>query len=307
MALRLEELETFLAVGDEEGFAAAGRRLGLSPSAVSKHVRSLEDSLGVRLFQRTTRSLSLTEAGRALRGRAPRLLEDARELEQELRGESARPRGVLRVSAPQDFARLQLCGAIGAFLRRHPELGLDLELADRQVDVVEEGFDVALRIAAPADSSLVRRRLAPCRTVLCAAPAYLASRGEPERPADLRRHVCLAYAYQGGWRLQHGGRLHVFHPASGFRSNSGFVLRELALAASGVVVLPTFLVGDDLRAGRLREVLPGALEQRLELAALYPHRRGLPAKVRAFVDFLAERFADGPVWDRGLPSHAGAG
>jgi len=301
MALRLEEIETFLAVVDEEGFAAGARRLGLSASAVSKHVRSLEEALGVRLMQRTTRSLSLTEAGRALVARAPRLLEEARDLERDLRGEALHPQGVLRVSAPHDFARLKLCGRIGEFLARHPEVGLDLELADRMVDVVEDGFDVVLRVTAPVDSSLVRRRLSPCRLVICAAPGYLAQRGRPDSIADLRREECLAYAYQSGWRLQESGRARVFHPGGPHRSNSGMVLRELLIAGRGIGVLPTFLVGDDLRAGRLQALLPGALEQTLELMALYPHRSRLPAKVRVFVDFLAECFGPRPEWDRGLP------
>ena len=304
MALRLEELETFLAVNEQGGFAAAARQLGLSASAVSKHVSSLERVLGTRLMQRTTRSLSLTEAGRELRARAPRLLEHARQLEADLRGEARRPTGRLRVAAPQDFARLHLCSRIQTFLRRYPQLDIDLELGDRQVAVVDEGFDVVLRIAATADSGLIRRRLVACPSVLCAAPAYLEERGEPERVSDLAEHACLVYAHTDGWRLLDGGRSRIFRPTPRDRSNSGMVLRDLLVSGRGIGLLPTFLIADDLRAGRLVALLPGAVEQDLELMALYPHRQGLPAKVRVFVDFLVEEFGVGPgelaPWDHGL-------
>lgn len=310
-APRLEEMATFVQVVEARGFSAAARELGLSPSAVSKQVRVLEERLGVRLLQRTTRRLALTEPGRRFLERARAILAEVRELRADVAGLQREPRGTLRIAAPPDFGRLQLGRLLAAFAARHPDLGIELELSGRAVDVVEEGFDVAIRIAALRDSSLVARRLAPCRRVLCASPDYLRRRGEPRRPADLERHECIDYAYQaapGGWRFRvtgrrgGRGRSRTVFPSGRLRLNDGAAMREFVLAGLGIALLPTYIVGDDLREGTLRTVLDEVLDGDIEVMAVYPHRRQLAAKVRLFVDFLAQRFGPAPPWDRGLPA-----
>ncbi len=301
---KLSEIQGFSRVVDEGSFTAAARSLGISPSALSKQVKSLEDRLGVRLLNRTTRKVAPTEVGRAFHERARDILDQLAEAESALTRLHEEARGRLRVSAPMDFGRRELGPTLAEFARSHPGVELELELADRFVDPVGEGFDVVIRIGALADSSLVTRRLARCRRVLCAAPAYLERAGEPRRIEELADHEGIAYAYAGPgqWPVPPG------HAASlprrwPHRANNGDLMGALAVAGLGIALLPTFIVGDDLRAGRLRELLPGALPADLTVQAVYPHRQHLAAKVRSFVDHLVEHCGSGgaPRWDRGLP------
>jgi len=298
------ELQSFTAVAEEGGFAAGARRLELTPSAVSKHVARLEDRLGVRLFQRTTRRVSLTEAGRAFLERIRGPLDEVEDAERAVRDLAGDLRGSLRVSVPLDFGRLHLVDRLAAFAVRHPELALDAELSDRFVDPVDEGFDAVVRIGALRDSSLVVRRLTTCRRLLCASPAYLDRHGTPAVPAALTRHRLVGFAYESerSWRFRDpaGGPEHV-PVVPHHRSNAGTLHRALLLEGAGIGLAPTFLVGDDLRAGRLRAVLPDALDADTTIHVLYSHRRHLSAKVRAFVDALAEHCGEPPYWDAGLP------
>lgn len=300
---RLAALEAFAKVAETQSFSEAARRLRSSKSAVSRHVAALEADLGARLFHRTTRSLTLTEAGRDYFARTGRILADLAEANASVSQLQAAPRGHLRVNAPMSFGFLHLAPALGDFLSRYPEVELDVTLTDRFIDLIDEGVDVAVRIGTLTDSSLVARRLASIRRVLCASPDYLSRRGTPRTPDDLKSHDCL-----GNTNINITREWRFVHPDTGapwpvevkgrMRANSGDLLRVAALHGHGFVHLPTFIVGDDLRAGTLISVLEPYVAQDLTLNAVYPTARHLSPKVRAFVDFLAERFGgDRPYWD----------
>lgn len=291
------EVRTFLRVAELGSFGAAARELGLSPSAVSKQIRALEDRLGVRLVHRTTRRVGLTELGLRYRERARELLDEFDALEAEVRGLQSSPRGTLRVSAPQDFGRLFLCEIVARFIEAYPELRLEFDLTDRLVDLLHDGIDVAVRVARPADSSLVMRRLGTCERVLCASPDYLARHGEPTTLQELEGHDCIEYAYAaspGAWEFRFGRRRRSLVPTGRLRANAGWAMREMVLAGHGIALLPSFLVFDDVKKGDLALVMPEQLDADLAVMALMPSSEPVPAKVRAFVDFLAESLAHQP-------------
>jgi DNA-binding transcriptional LysR family regulator len=310
---RLEDLQAFARVVDARGFSGAARLLGTTKSAVSKQVGRLEDQLGTRLLHRTTRSVSATAEGRAVYERALRLLEESLALETELAGHRDEARGVLRLSTSTAFGNLQFTGLMAEFCARHPRLEVVLGLNDRYVDLAEEGFDVVLRLTAKPSEGLVARRLAAIRFVLCAAPAYLQAQGEPQAVADIAGHRCLRFGYLQSpdrWRFRHAelGEAEVetrgaLRFESGLTANSSESLRVAALAGLGLAVLPTYAIGADLRAGRLRAVLPGwqpvgGLADADTLYAVYlPNRHPAP-KVRALIDFMLEKMGDVPPWDR---------
>ncbi len=300
---RLAGIPAFEGVVAAGSFAGAARALGLSVAAVSKQVRALEDRLGVRLLHRTTRQVRLTDAGERFHERCQRILADLEEAEREVAAGQATPRGRIRVSAPMSFGERHLGSLVSGFLEQHPDVEIDLVLDDRFVDLLAEGFDVAVRIAELHDSSLVARRLCPSRRVLCASPRYLAQHGAPGTPDDLAAHRCIGYAYMASgcdwpFRVRAGRRLvRVRGPVM---SNNGDVLRALAIAGCGIALLPTFLVAGDLKAGLLREVLPDRLDGDPALWVLHPSRRHVPLAVRAFVDFLVARFAGAAPWDEGI-------
>lgn len=296
---RLAAMAGFAKVVETQSFSAAARALGVSKSQVSKQVAFLEEHLGARLLNRTTRRLSLTDAGAAFYDSCQRVLAEAEEAERAVGSLQAEPRGVLKVNAPMSFGILHLAPALPEFARRYPELTVDITLNDRMVDLVEEGFDVAVRISRLTDSSLVARRLAPSRRVVCGAPDYFAAHGVPRHPRDLKAHNCLIYSYAANeeWRF-HGPEGEVAVRVSGsLRANNGEVLLAALRAGLGVAPLPTFIVGPDLAAGRLMPVLPEWADDSASVYAVYPHRRHLSTKVRVFVDFLAERFGPRPYWE----------
>jgi DNA-binding transcriptional LysR family regulator len=298
--LSLDVLQVFVRIAETGSFSAAARDLGLSKSAASKRLAVLEDRLGARLVNRTTRRLSLTEAGSDFLERAQRILAELEEAEQAAGRLTDEPRGILKVNAPMSFGIQHVAPALADFMTRYPDLAVTLDLDDRRVSLIEEGYDVAVRIADLPDSSLVARKLAPARRAVCASPAYWAAHGVPAHPRELARHNCLIYAYlpaQNDWRFRGPGGALAVRVAGNLKANNGDVLREAALAGLGVCLAPTFLVGDDLRAGRLRAVLDTFADDSLAIYAVYPHRRHLSAKVRAFVDFLAGRFGPRPYWD----------
>lgn len=288
---RLTALTVFRQAVDLGSFAAVARRLGLSPAAVSKNIGELEAHLGVRLLNRTTRRMSLTEAGSLYYDRIARALDDITEADLSLGSLQEEPRGLLRVTAPVTLTLLTpLSTAIPEFLRRHPELTLDLRLDDRQVDMVEEGFDVAIRGSGTvADSSLVSRRLLSTPYVVCAAPSYLARSGTPQEPEDLGTHSCILFAFAtrpDEWAFRRGDRsLRV--PVSGrYRVGSSLAIRDALHAGFGLGLMPRIYVEDDLANGSLRAVLGDWSAGELSVQALYPSRRHVPAKVRAFLDFV---------------------
>lgn len=300
---RLDEMEVFAEVVEAGGFTAAARRLSLSKSAVSKQVTRLEDRLGVRLLNRTTRRLSLTEAGATFHAACRRVLEEAETAERAVSNLSTAPRGVLKLNAPMSFGFLHLSGAIPAFHARFPQIAIEAVMNDRFVDLIDEGYDVALRIGDLRDSSLVARRIAPCRNVLCASPAYLDRRGRPQRADDLARHDCLLYANTANpreWTLLGPRGRDSVTVAGPLTANNGDLLCAAALGGMGIAKLPTFIVGPCLRDGRLEVVLPDHPVPEQGIHAVYPHSRNLSLKVRVFVDFLAERFGPQPYWDDGL-------
>jgi DNA-binding transcriptional LysR family regulator len=300
---KLSEFQAFIEVAQRGSFSRAAAALGVTPSAASKQVKALEERLGARLFNRTTRRVSLTDAGRAFRERIEGVLREVEEAEQAVAELQAEPRGVLRVGAPMDFGRGHLAEPIARFASRWDDLEVQVELSDRFVDVVEEGFDVVVRIGELAESSLVARRLAPCRRVICAAPGYLNQYGRPLRPADLGAHRRIGYTYETerSWHFEaEDGRAERVRVPVSHSSNNGELTRQLLLAGEAIALLPTFLVADDLRAGRLELLLPEATRADTGIHALYPHRKHLSAKVRHFVDSLVAHCGPMPYWDEGL-------
>ena len=298
---RLAAIEAFVKVAETHSFSAAARRLRRSKSLVSRQVAALETELGTRLFHRTTRSMALTEAGRSYFERTSRILSDLDDANRSMSQLQSAPRGRLRVSAPMSFGFLHLAPALADFLARYLEVEVDITLNDRFVDLVEEGFDVAVRIGSLEDSSLVARKLTPIRRVVCASPAYLEARGVPATPDELRTHDCVwntnvPMARDWGF-IKSDGRSWPVEVRGRMTTNNGDTLRIAAINGLGLVSLPTFIVGSDLHAGTLVAVLENFIAQDMTLNAVYPHSRHLSPTVRAFVDFLAERFAPRPYWD----------
>jgi len=298
--LDLRELTSFLAVANAGSFVGAADALGLSKAAVSRHVADLEAQLGVRLLHRTTRRLSLTEDGQRLHARATELLASAGELEAEMGSSSIEATGLLRINAPTTFGNLHLAPLWSRFIAQNPGVSLDVTLSDRIVDLVDEGYDLAVRISTLASSQLVSRRLATTRVVLCASPGYLAAHGTPRHPRELAQHQVLSYAYWTGgddWRFSGPeGEVQV-RVQPRIHTNSGDTCRIAALHDQGVVLQPDFLVGEDLRRGELVELMPQYRSIELGVHAVYASRKYLPMKTRRLVDFLAEAFAN-PSWKR---------
>lgn len=292
MALeRLDAVAVFARVVEAGSFSSAARSLGLGPSAVSKSVAALEEHLGARLLNRTTRRLSLTEVGVAYYERARVALAALEEAQTAVTDLSAAPRGVLRVTMPVAYGSHVIAPLLPGFMDRHPEVRLEVIHSDLVVDLVNEGIDVAIRIAELRDSTLVARLLSPNRRVVCASPDYLARAGVPERPADLARFSLLAYALPTGpadWMFQAEGRRIVQRVVGRLQTNNFILLREAAMAGQGLIRLSEYLVGDALRDGRLVPVLTDFEMADTGIYAVYPARRHLTPKVRAFVDYLAE-------------------
>ncbi len=297
---RIDTMRAFVTVVNEGTFTRAAERLDTSPQLVSKYVAQLENHLGVRLLNRTTRRLHLTEAGTRYHQRAQQILADIDDMEDQLGDLQTQARGTLRISAPVSFAIRHMAPLLSQFQQAHPAVGIDLQLNDRKVDIIEEGFDIALRIGHLKSSSLIARRIAPIRLVLCASPEYLARHGTPRHPDDLRDHRYLRYSYmdpeaspaiyrgfQGGQRG--GGDVLV--------SNNGDVLVAAAEAGAGIALQPTFISGAAIRAGQLRVLLPDYEPEPMSLYAVYAHRQLLASKVRCFIDFMEGFFGDPPYWD----------
>jgi DNA-binding transcriptional LysR family regulator len=279
--------------------------MGMSQTMVTKHIAALETRLGVKLFHRTTRRLSITEAGRSYLESSGRILAEIEAADAAVAADRVEPRGLLRINAPVSFGTRQIAPLLAEFAVRHPLVTVELGLNDRLVDLAEEGWDLAIRIGNLSNSSLIARRIAPCRIVVCAAPSYLEARGQPLTVSSLADHNCLGYTLSRQHpvdRWVFGARAEVGVQVSGnLRANNGDALRAAAIAGQGLILQPTFIVADDIRAGRL---VPLTLDQPMvELAGIYavflPDRHPA-AKVRAFIDFIANRFAPEPPWDRDL-------
>ena len=293
---RFEEMRVFTAVVDAGSFVGASDALDMSKAAVSRHVADLESRLGVRLLHRTTRRLSLTPEGEVFHGRCRELLGGVEEAETEITARSGEASGVLRINVPFSFGLLHLAPLWAEFMAQHPLVVLDVTLADRVVDLVEEGFDMAVRIARLPNSSLVSRQLTSTRLVLCASPAYLEAQGRPEHPGDLARHAVLTYSlFSMGEQWEFTGPDGAPGTTSvkvspRLRTNSGDTCRVAALRHQGIVLQPSFLVGPDLQAGTLVEVMPAWRSIELGVYAVYPSRKFVSPKVRRMIEFLVDAF-----------------
>lgn len=297
----IQDMEIFARVVAAGSMTAASRELGISPAVVSKRIRRMEERLGSRLLQRTTRRLAMTETGQGYYERVVAILASVEEAENFIARRNSTPTGMLKVTAPTSFARMHIAPYLSEFLSANPDLRLSLDLNDQLVDVVGEGFDVAIRIGELEDSSLVAKRLAPNNRVICAAPDYLEEYGAPATLADLAQHNCLAAINQDLWRLE-GPEGPINVRVSGtIHTNSSEVVREAVLTGLGIALRSTWDVGPALKAGKLKVVLPqyGA-SRRVGLFAVYPSRRFLPLKVRVFIDYLADIYGPEPYWDAGL-------
>lgn len=292
---KFQEMEVFVAVVNSGSFVGAADALEMSKPAVSRYVDALEQRLGVRLLQRTTRRLSLTEAGRSFFQHAQEIIAALESAEAQLGDDAAQPVGRIRINVPVTFGVTHLAPLWARFLAQYPKLELDISLNDRQVDLVEEGFDLAVRIGALGNSSLISRRLATSGMRLAAAPEYLAAHGIPQRPEDLLQHQIIAYSYWSGrdnWEFDGPDGKASVHTRNRVYTNNGDTCRRIALDGGGILLQPDFIIGPDLRAGALVEVLPEYHCQQLGIYAVYPSRKHLPHKVRCMVDFLVQSFQD---------------
>ena len=301
---RLAEIEALVAVVESGSFSAAGERLGLAKSVISRRVSQLEQRLGSRLLHRTTRRLSLTDAGRDFYQRAVQILTDLDDAEQGVSSASAELCGTLKVAAPLSFGLAHLSSALTDFLERHPAIAVNLDLNDRNINLVEEGFDVAVRIGELQDSTLVARRLGTSRTVTCASRAYLERHGEPLHPNELQRHIGLQYSnisYKQHWQfLTRDGKTLQAQPQIRMRANNGEVLAGAAVAGIGITSGPTFILGPYLQEGKLQPILMDYRRPSLGIFAVTPPGRLLPQRVQRFIQFLSSRFGDQPYWDEHL-------
>lgn len=292
---KLLQMQVLVEVVHSGSFVSAAEALGLSKAAVSRHVGELVARLGVRLLQRTTRRLSLTEAGQVFLARCREILDSVSEAEDEVSTQTGTASGQLRISAPVTFGVRHLAPLWGEFRARHPKVTLEVTLADRVVDLIEEGYDLAIRIGRLSSSTLVSRKLATTRMVLCASPGYLAAHGTPRHPSELGEHAVLAYSYwseKDEWQFTGPAGPVTARTRPCLSTNSGDTCRAAALADQGVILQPSFLVAEDLAAGTLVELMPEFRAVELGIYAVYPTRKHVAAKVRALIDFLGQAFGD---------------
>lgn len=295
---KIQEMSTFVAVAEAGSFVSAAEVIGLSKAAVSRHVADLEERLGVRLMQRTTRRLSLTDEGQRFLARSKELLASIDEIESELSSHTGSPSGLIRINAPLTFGTMHLAPLWGRFMERNPKVSLDITLGDRMVDLVEEGFDLAIRITNLPSSALVSRTLASTRMVLCASPQYLTTHGVPTQPSELATHRVISYTYwatRDEWHFTGPKGEVSVRIKAGMHTNNGDTCRCAALEHQGIILQPDFLVGDDLRSGSLVELMPEYRATSIGVHVVYASRKHLPLKVRRLIDFLVEAFKT-PSW-----------
>lgn len=301
---RFQAISAFVRVVEAGSFAGAAARLDVSVSAVSRHVAQLEAHLATRLLNRTTRRLSLTEAGRAFHERSVQLLADLEEAEEAVTSAAIVPRGTLRLASSMTFGMRHLAPAIAEFSEQHPELRFDVQLSEHAIDLVDAGIDLAIRIGDIRSQALIARRIGVSHFVCCASPAYLARHGTPRTPDDLVHHRCLLYEYASDanlWRFtDRAGIEHAVRVSGPMRTNNSEMLSALAAAGTGILLEPDFIVASAIRAARLIVILPDYRPPSIDIHAVYPSRRHLSAKVRTFIDFLAARFAKNPEWGVGV-------
>lgn len=298
-------MRVFVKVVETGSFSEAARQTGQTPSWVSRQIGILEDQLGVRLLNRTTRRLNATEAGLLYYRRARDIVADFDDANLAVSQHEGAPRGTLRLNVPSNFGRLHIAPALGEFIRAYPEIGIDLSMTETVVDLIEDGADMAVRIGKLPDSSLIARKLATQRRIICASPAYLDMHGVPQTPQDLKNHNCLTLKSLSGsmsWRLRGANGAVDIDVSGNLHADTGGALLSAALGGLGIVRPPTWLAGAEIQAGRLVRILPDheVLPTDIPIQAVYPHNRHLSPKVRAFVDFLLRRFGPVPYWENGV-------
>lgn len=297
---QLEEMSVFVRIVEAGGIGKAADQLGLAKSGVSRRLTALETRLGVTLINRTTRSSSLTSAGQEYYERAVKLIGEVAELNGLAADEGKPLKGQLRLAVPLSFGLTHLSPAIDEFASAHPGLSINIDFSDRQVNLVEQGVDLAIRISDLSDSSLQARRICPIRIQLCASPAYLQKYGSPGKPEDLKDHEVLGYTLGSGQAIrladQRGGE-QLVHFSARIAANNGDFLHDMALAGHGIAVLPTFIVWQSLAAGKLAPVLKRYTPPGINAWAVYPQTRYLSQRARKLIDFLVKRFGDRPYWD----------
>jgi DNA-binding transcriptional LysR family regulator len=302
----ISDLEIFARVARTGNMSAAGREMSLSPAVVSKRISQLEERLGARLFQRSTRQLTLTETGEGYFKRVVDILSLVEEAEDFVSRRNTKPRGLLKVSAPTSFARLHVTPHLRSFMERYPDVELDLQLSDSYVDIIRDGFDLAIRIGDLPDSTLVARKLAPDNRILCAAPRYVESCGRLETPADLERLNCLTAGPLDAWRLEGPGGAEQVRITANLRTNSADLVHEALIAGLGIGLRSTWEIAGDIARGNLVRVLPawrGAAS--VAIHAVYPSREFMPSKVDVFIEHLAEIYGTLQVWDTDVERGAG--
>ncbi len=294
-------IPVFVAVVDSKGFSPAAKVLGISKSAVSKRITQLEEELGVKLLHRTTRKLSLTEAGEHYYRYAAKAYEAAKDAEGAVAQLQGEPQGRLKINTPMSFGRLHLAPLIPEFLKRYPKISIDMVMDDKITDIVGEGFDLAMRAGDLPDSSLVARKLAPLKNVLCASPDYLCKQGRPEKLEDLRNHNCLLFTYSRDvkeWVFMKNEKPYAVEVNGNYQVNNSEALREALIQGVGIGRLPTFVAGPEIKSGRLVALFEEYQMPDKTIYAVFPQRQYMPAKVRAFIDFMVEFFGgDNPYWD----------
>ncbi len=297
---KIETMKAFSAVVQEGSFAKAAQRLNLSPQLISKYVSRLEEALHTRLLNRTTRKVSMTEAGSAYFARCQQILIDIEEMESALSNLHQKVSGVLTISAPMSFGAKHLAKLLVDFQRQYPEVKVDLKLTDRKVDIVEEGIDIALRIGRLKSSSLIARRLTSIRIAICASPEYLKKKGTPQTVQELHGHTYLKYSYADNAMLfaQFGKEGQDLKLRSSINCNNGDLLVAAAIYGGGIAIQPTFIAGEAIAAGKLQEILSAYAPEPVGLYAVYAHRKFLASKVRSFVDFISDYYGEVPYWDR---------
>lgn len=301
---RITAMNVFVEVAERGSLTAAAEALDMSRAMVTRYLAELEEWLGARLFHRTTRRINLTSAGEQALERCRRLLELGAEL-QAVVGEDADapPHGQLRITCSTSFGQSQLAAAVADYVARFPGVRVDMLMADRTVNLIEERIDLAIRITHELDPALIARRLSVCRSLLCATPAYLAARGTPLRPEDLARHDCLTHHFVGKslWQLRRGGRDIAVAVGGSISANEASVLLQAVRAGAGIAMLPTYQLAPLIRSGELTVVLPDYEIPPMGIYGVYASRRQMPTLVRSFLDFLSERYGEAPDWDRELP------
>ncbi len=297
----ISDFDIFARVARTGNMSAAGREMGLSPAVVSKRISLLEERLGARLFQRTTRQLTLTETGEGYFRRVIDILSLISEADDFVSRRNTNPRGQLKVTAPTSFSRFHLAPYLPEFLQTYPEIQLDLHLTDNFVDIIRDGFDLAIRIGELQDSSLVARKLSPDTRVIVAAPSYLEKHGTPKSLKDLDDHNCLSAGAQESWSLEGPSGPQEVRVKGNIRSNSADLIREALIGGLGLGLRGTWEIGPELRAGKLKVVLPQYRgSTKMAIFAVYPSRDFMPAKVDVFLDFLGKHFGPDPYWEKDI-------